>query len=221
MEKTYSKGDLVLISKSAYGTRIPFTSISVLSKPVKRNDVILARVSRAGYSAKVLSRCVGMPGDTVISLDEQLIINSKPAVTPPTLLPTYNKGKGLSKLEAYLLTENQGATENSLPEGAISYNIIVPKSGLTVAIDSTLTIPLYEVVFADENGEKSVFIKDNKLYIDNQEQTHYQFKEDYYWVLSDNREMGVDSRNFGFVSQKDIDGKAIRAWLNCNFFSHD
>ena len=221
MEKTYSKGDLVLISKSVYGTRIPFTSISLFSKPVKRNDVILAQVSRAGYSAKVLSRCVGISGDTVASLNGQLTINGKPAVTPPTLLPLYNDGKGLSKLEAYLSSENQKTTEEIISEGAISYSIIIPKAGLTVAIDSTLTIPLYEVVFADENGEKSVFIKDNKLYIDNQEQTHYQFKEDYYWVLSDNREMGVDSRNFGFVSQKDIDGKAIKAWLNCNFFSHD
>ena len=219
MEKTYSKGDLVFILKSAYGVRIPVTAISFFTKPVTRNDVILARLSRSGCSAKVLSRCVGLPGDTVAFLNGQLTINGTIAATPPTLLPIYDNGKGLSKIEAYIAGEEQTKTETT--EEAASYQIIVPKAGTTIALDSTTTKPFYEAIFVEENSDKSVFIKDQSLYINNQKQTHYLFKENYYWILSDNREKGIDSRHFGFIPEKNIDGKALKSWLNCKFFNHE
>ena len=135
MEKTYSKGDLVFVLKPAYGIRLPFSPISFLAKPVMRNDVILARLSHSGYSAKLLSRCVGLPGDTLTFLNEQLIINGTTATTPPTLLPIYNNGKGLSKIETYLAEEEQRIAESRPSEGAIPYRIIIPKAGMTVSLD--------------------------------------------------------------------------------------
>ena len=220
MEKTYSAGDLVFVLKSAYGIQFPFSSVSFFSKPVTRNDIVLTRIPHAGYSAKVLSRCVGLPGDTISFLNGQLTINNSPLATPPTLLPIYDNGKGLSKLEAYLAVEGQAITIVR-SEKTVSYQIVVPKAGTTIVLDSITTMPFYESVFAKENEGKVVFIKDQILYIEGQKQTHYLFKENYYWVLADNRENGIDSRHFGFVQEKNIEGKALKAWLNCNFVRYE
>ena len=220
MEKTYSKGDLVFILKSAYGIQIPFTSITLMEKPVRRNDLVLFRIPQAGRDAKILSRCIGLSGDTVAIVNGRLTINGFQATTPPTLLPIYNDGKGLSKLEAYLLSENQNAKDVEQINEANPYKVIVPKAGMVVVIDST-AIQLYKAIFADENINKAVVIKDNALYINNQKQSHYLFKGNYYWVLSDNREKGIDSRSLGFIPERNIDGKALKVWFNCNFFSHE
>jgi len=142
------------------------------------------------------------------------------ATTPPTLLPICNAGKGLSKLEAYLVAESQNTKEVEQINEANPYKVVVPKAGMEVVVDLT-AIQLYGSIFTDENSDKAVIIKDNALYIGNQKQLRYLFKENYYWVLSDNREKGVDSRGLGFISEKNIDGKALKAWFNCNFLSYE
>ena len=220
MEKTYSKGDLVFISKLAYGIRVPFTSTTLLEKPVRRNDLVLFRVPQTKRDAKILSRCVGLSGDTVAIVNGRLTINGFQATTPPTLLPICNAGKGLSKLEAYLVAESQNTKEVEQINEANPYKVVVPKAGMGVVVDS-IAIQLYSAIFADENSENAVVIKDNALYINNQKQQHYLFKENYYWVLSDNREKGIDSRDLGFISEKNIEGKALRVWFNCNFLSYE
>ena len=220
MEKTYSKGDLVFISKLTYGIRVPFTSITLLPKPVKRNDLVLFRVPQTGRNAKIVSRCVGLPGDTVAIVNGRLTINGFQAITSPTLLPIYNDGKGLSKIEAYLVSEAQNAKEEAQTNELTPYKVVVPKAGVEIVVDST-TIQLYNAIFVDENSNNAVVIKDNALYIDNQKQSCYQFKENYYWMLSDNREKGIDSRALGFIAEKNIDGKALKVWFNCNFLNYE
>lgn len=95
--------------------------------------------------------------------------------------------------------------------------LTIPAKDMTIAInDSTLgiygnTIKLYD---HNENAE----IKDGKLTIDGKEVTEYTFKQDYYFMMGDNRHNSHDSRYWGFVPADHIVGKGFFIWLSLDKF---
>ncbi|WP_421753333.1 signal peptidase I [Croceimicrobium sp.] len=54
----------------------------------------------------------------------------------------------------------------------------------------------------------------HKFIIDGQEQTHYSFAQDYYWMMGDNRHNSLDSRYWGFVPADHIVGKPVFIWMS-------
>lgn len=91
--------------------------------------------------------------------------------------------------------------------------LTLPKEGVTVKIDS-MTLPFYETLLLKYENLKDVRIDNQKLYIDGKLQTSYTFKQDYYWMMGDNRHNSLDSRFWGFVPADHIVGKAVFIWLS-------
>ena len=63
-------------------------------------------------------------------------------------------------------------------------------------------------------------IKDDKIFINGTNVTNYTFKQDYYWMMGDNRHNSEDSRIWGFVPEDHIVGKPLFIWYstkNCNW----
>ena len=91
--------------------------------------------------------------------------------------------------------------------------MIIPSEGMTIEVnDETLTKYGYVIQFYEGNDE--VKIANGTLKIDGEPLTSYTFKQDYYFMMGDNRHNSLDSRFWGFVPADHIVGKALFIWMS-------
>jgi signal peptidase I len=89
----------------------------------------------------------------------------------------------------------------------------VPKKGATIPVnDSTMSIYGFTIIDYEHNDGAKV--EGGKLIIDGKEVSEYTFKQDYYFMMGDNRHNSLDSRYWGFVPADHIVGKAFFIWLS-------
>lgn len=75
MAPTLLAGDYVFVSKIAYGARVPFTHLRVISRaPPRRGDVVVFEGPRE-RGVDTVKRVVGVPGDVVEIRDQDLYVN--------------------------------------------------------------------------------------------------------------------------------------------------
>ena len=151
MEEALHKGDYILVNK-----------IPGKNKPVRGKVVLFTSpLSRDSADAPLfISRCIGMPGDTIrVSMDGYTINGQKIPRSPRSLC-------------SYFIT-----------------------------------------LSARETDGKASF-RDGKLYLDGRETNFFFFRQDYYWVLSDNTNEAVDSRHLGFIPADHIVGNAWLCWYS-------
>jgi len=93
--------------------------------------------------------------------------------------------------------------------------IQVPKAGLTIQLDSANVTKYANVIkYFDHNDVDKVIIDKGKISIDGKAITSYTFKQDYYFMMGDNRYESADSRFWGFVPADHIVGKAVFIWMS-------
>ncbi|HRB66730.1 MAG TPA: type I restriction enzyme HsdR N-terminal domain-containing protein [Chitinophagales bacterium] len=97
-------------------------------------------------------------------------------------------------------------------------SLIVPKKGWNVDLSNqenfdkyAKTIELFEHANAVVNG--------NQLFVNGQVVTSYTFKQDYFWMMGDNRHNSEDSRFWGFVPEDHVVGKPLFVWLSMDSFN--
>jgi signal peptidase I len=90
--------------------------------------------------------------------------------------------------------------------------IWIPKAGETVSINAG-NINLYKRIIEIYENNKFEMIG-NQIKINDQVASSYTFKQDYYWMMGDNRHNSEDSRMWGFVPYDHIIGKPVLIWMS-------
>ncbi len=91
--------------------------------------------------------------------------------------------------------------------------VVVPAEGKTIQINHDNLI-MYGDVFRYYEHLEDVKIQNDELFIDGQKVTEYTFKQDYYFMMGDNRHNSSDSRYWGFVPYDHVVGKAMFIWMS-------
>ncbi len=114
----------------------------------------------------------------------------------------------------------KGGDSNALfpraPEYAWSYDnfgpIYIPEEGKTVELNLEV-LPLYKRVITEYEGN-SLQVNGNQILINGAPATSYTFKQNYYWMMGDNRDNSVDARAWGYVPFDHVVGKPVFIWMS-------
>jgi signal peptidase I len=182
---------------------------------IRRDDVLILKKFNTTY----VKRCVGLPGETISIKDGRLFVDSKPVSSAGTIIPD----------DALLQREERNFSplpgNNSFSSGPSSgdYDILIyerynnfwtktdfgpfaiPRKGEKILLTDE-SLRTYEDIFKLENSPAD--FKTMSRFGDEGIPQIYTFKQDYFFVLGDNRLHSRDSRMFGCVSRADIIGKA-------------
>ncbi len=92
--------------------------------------------------------------------------------------------------------------------------LYIPQAGKTIDINLNV-LPLYKRVITAYEGNK-LKIQGNQILINGKIATTYTFKQDYYWMMGDNRHNSQDARAWGFVPFDHVVGKPVFIWMSWN-----
>ena len=120
----------------------------------------------------------------------------------PVLMPANLK-------EPYLFPASESLSWNKDQYGPF----MVPKKDMTIELTAK-NAALYADVIKSYEGNDAVELKSGILMEQGKPLLKYTFKQDYYFMMGDNRHNSADSRYWGFVPKDHIVGKAIFVWMS-------
>lgn len=148
-------------------------------------------------------------------------------------LPDGNYVLNLAEEDARLLSKNpvvktmnkrlapKGEGEDVFPnDPKLSWNkdnfgpIYIPEKGKTVQLDKN-SIAFYKQIIR-EYEKNEIEIVGDQVMINGTPATSYTFKQDYYWMMGDNRHNSEDSRYWGYVPFDHVVGKPVFIWFSWN-----
>jgi signal peptidase I len=217
MEKTILVGDFLFVNKFIYGSssprNIPFTDITLpyfqlpaLGEP-ERFDIVVFEYPGDRDELKptiinnYVKRLIGLPGDTVKIVNKIVYVNGKEIKRPH-----------------FIQYSNQLPIPSGIPNPAIfpygsewnedNYGpIVVPKKGDNVKL-SRQNIELFRNIIDREYGRRVVTVEGDDIKIDGKITTNYVIKQNFYFMMGDNRDNSADSRFWGFVPREKVLGQA-------------
>lgn len=251
MENSLYQGERVLVNKWSYGLRMPFSTLRLAGKPVGKGDIVLfnnpnprSPHTAVGNRELFISRCVGIPGDTLM-LNEELLVTDEQVLSPDSKslyvyphaaeealadamkavnikdnrLVGYTDGKyirSFSHYEYYLLRQKLAGEVNLVP----LYRKDVSKSHPLVIPAKGKAVKVYPwnvTLLCNtivRHEGKQASVKGDTLYVSGQPVQSYTFGKNYYWMASNNPVNLCDSRLFGLVPDDHLIGKAWRIWFS-------
>lgn len=251
MENSIYQGEGVLVNKWSYGFRVPFSTWRWVERMVEKGDIVLfnnpnprSAQTAVGNRELFISRCVGVPGDTLM-LNAELLITDESVLSPdskslyvyPHLaeetvlgamrqlgitdnqLVGYMDGKYIrtfSHYESYLLKQKLEGRAELLP--------LYPKDAgkshpfVIPAKGKPVTVYPWNVMLLCNtiihHEGKRASVAGDTLYVEGKPVKDYTFTKNYFWMASNNPVNLCDSRLFGLVPDDHLIGKACFIWFS-------
>ena len=154
-------------------------------------------------------------GDTVSSNDAfGYILYTTSAIIDK--IKTYDFVKSASPL---YLTKEQKEPALYPETDLLSWNkdnygpFLVPKEGMRVDLTAE-NVALYGEVIKCYEENQGISIAGNEVRQNGKVLKSYTFKQDYYFMMGDNRHQSADSRYWGLVPKDHVVGKAVFVWMS-------
>ena len=90
--------------------------------------------------------------------------------------------------------------------------IYIPQKGETVQLDRN-SLPFYKRIIS-EYERNNLVANGDEILINGEQVKSYTFKQDYYWMMGDNRQNSLDARAWGYVPFDHVVGKPVFIWLS-------
>ena len=99
------------------------------------------------------------------------------------------------------------------PWSADNYGpIYIPEAGKTVELNSK-SLPFYKRII-EVYEKNNLTVNGDEIFINGKLATSYTFKQDYYWMMGDNRHNSEDARFWGYVPFDHVVGKPVFIWFS-------
>lgn len=214
MEKTYVKGDRIVVNKFVYGARFPITPLSLpftdryldwVEIPyfrlpsfgeIKRNDVVVFNFPLdldlpIDQRKEFVKRCKGLPGDKIQIHEGKIYVNSSKKLK--TDKKTFFDSRVYPHSTNFIWNKDEIGP------------LIVPKKDLSIPLNLD-NYYLYKSVIENHEGIK-ITLLGSDFYVNGKKTKNYKFTQNYYYFLGDNESKSYDSRYWGFVPESHIIGK--------------
>lgn len=234
MAEALKAGDYIVVNKLPQSPSKQRGQVILFHSPLRRDSL-----NRPLF----LGRILGIPGDTIVATAAGYAINGQEIPHAPQALnrifisveakepllrqmerlgiplrdwqqEPYGYTFSLTTFEEYQLRSElpQAVSKHLVSEPTTAYSLIVPSKGRAYSLDANALICCREII-EQESGGKAQF-KDGKLFLDGRETHFFFFQQDYYWVLADNSQEGIDSRHLGFIPANQVIGQAWFCWYS-------
>jgi signal peptidase I len=90
--------------------------------------------------------------------------------------------------------------------------LYIPEAGKTIELNLNV-LPLYKRLITEYEGN-TLKTQGNQILINGEVANTYTFKQDYYWMMGDNRHNSLDARAWGFVPFNHVVGKPVLVWMS-------
>ena len=90
--------------------------------------------------------------------------------------------------------------------------IYIPKAGAKVKLDLN-SLPYYEQIIKNHENNDLAVVGD-AIFVNGEKVDSYTFKQDYYWLMGDNRHNSLDARYWGYVPFDHVLGKPVMIWFS-------
>lgn len=91
--------------------------------------------------------------------------------------------------------------------------IYIPKAGSSVELTSE-SLPFYEQIIKNYENNDLQVVGEN-IFINGKKVDSYTFKQDYFYLIGDNRHNSLDARYWGYVPFDHVLGKPVMIWFKC------
>ncbi|MFH1074667.1 MAG: signal peptidase I [Candidatus Firestonebacteria bacterium] len=231
MESTMLVGDHLFVNKLSYGFKLPFTTKKIMNWGRVKRDSIVVFLPPHEADRVYVKRCKGLPGDKMEIKDKALFVNgviSEDLYKKHIDINIYpGSTTARDNLKTFTIPKNGDVLEIKKDEIYFSGQKVLDMNiarlyALLAAREGNIAERKKDGYYSD--GQKLEDFTFQQICAEilgkngGKESFEHKVKENYYFMMGDNRDNSADSRFWGFVPRERLIGRPVLVWMPLDRF---